>query len=212
MLENPRSSFWLGLGLGALGGALVTFTLLWWTGLAGAWGIGPARATPPPSAGQLTTAPGAPTSIPAPGAVARGPSDIVVGLGQDYLTRQVREALPADAPIDHDLQIAVSEGSEIVMDSRVRLNLGPLTPSLPARVHVTVAPEAGQLGLALGKVEVGPLPIPGQMLPDALTGILTQVETQLNRQLFESKAFQGMAVQAVRSDKGRLWVEFDDGR
>lgn len=212
MLENPRSSFWLGLGLGALGGALVTFTLLWWTGLAGAWGIGPARATPPPTTGSVVSAPGAPTSIPAPNAVTRGPSDIVVGLGQDYLTRQVRETLPDNAPIDRDMQIAVNDGSTIVMDGRVRLNLGPLTPVIPARVHVDVAPEAGQLGLTLGKVEVGPLPIPGQMLPDALTGILTQVETQLNRQLFESKAFQGMKVHSVRSDKGRLWIEFDDGR
>lgn len=212
MFENPRSSFWLGIVVGALGGALITFTLLWWTGLAGAWGIGPARATPPPAAGQITTAPGAPTSIPAPSAVTRGANDIVVGLGQDYLTRQVREALPADAPVDRDVQIAVGDGSDLVMDSRVRLNLGPLTPVIPARVHVTVAPEAGQLGLTLGKVEVGPLPIPGQLLPDALTSSLTQIETQLNQQLFESEAFQGMQVQAVRSDKGRLWIEFDDGR
>ncbi|MCW5879855.1 MAG: hypothetical protein KIS91_02815 [Anaerolineae bacterium] len=110
------------------------------------------------------------------------------------------------------MQIAVNDGSELIMDSRVRLNVGPLTPVIPARVHVTVAPDAGQLGLTLGKVEVGPLPIPGSMLPEALTGILNQIETQLNQQLFESKAFQGMKVQSVRSDKGRLWIEFDDGR
>lgn len=212
MRENPRYTFWFGIVVGALGGALITFTLLWWTGLAGAWGIGPARATPPPATGSVVSVPGAPTSIPAPNTLTRGPNDIVVGLGQDYLTRQVQAALPANAPLDRDMQIAVNDGSELIMDSRVRLNVGPLTPVIPARVHVTVAPDAGQLGLTLGKVEVGPLPIPGSMLPEALTGILNQIETQLNQQLFESKAFQGMKVQSVRSDKGRLWIEFDDGR
>lgn len=217
MRENPRYAFWLGLLLGALGGGLVTFTVLWWTGLAGAWGIGPAARPAVPAAVAPSMTPGAvisgaPTALPPPAAVGRSASDVVVGLSQDYLTRLVRENLPADAPLEPGVQVSIDEGSAITLDGKVNVSLGPFTTQVPARTRVGVQPTDGRIGLSLNKVEVGPLPIPEQLLPNTLRGLLGQVESGLNAKLFGSAAFRDMKTQSVRSDRGRLWIEFDDGR
>lgn len=201
MFNSRRAAFWAGLLLGMGGGALITFTVMWWLGLASAWGVGPSR-----GAGAAAT------SIPAPGTVTRGANDIVIGLGESYLTTLVRNSLPPDAPLDRDLILLIDQGAQVVMESSVTVTVGPLSPTIPARVRIGIAPDAGQLGLTLEKVEVGPLPIPEQLLPQTLRGVLDDVEAALNRTLFDSEALAGQTVQSVRSDRGRLWLEFDDGR
>ncbi|MFN8483578.1 MAG: hypothetical protein U0768_11105 [Anaerolineae bacterium] len=134
--------------------------------------------------------------------------DLVMSLSDAYLTRQVQASLPADAPLDRNATLSVQAGNKLVLDGNVKLALGPIQTGVPAKVSVGIQNNGGQLGLSLDQVQAGPVPIPQQLLPAQVQGAVTDLQTELNRQLSNNAALKGMKLSNVQTTPGHLNVAF----
>ena len=134
--------------------------------------------------------------------------DLAMSLSDAYLTRQVQAGLPPDAPLDNNVTVSVQAGNKLVLDGKVKLNVGPLQTGVPARVQVGVQNNVGKLGLTLDRVDAGPVPIPQQLIPQQVTGAVTDLQNELNRQLGQNAALKGMKLSNVQTTPGHLTVEF----
>ena len=207
-MKNARLSFTLGSILGFIIGAAFAVAGLWWLGFATLW------TTPP---GSSSSRPGSPTPTPRPGGGGtsigppRGPNDVILSVSDSYLTRQARRLMPTDGPLEPDIQISVLENGILAINGRLHVVFGPLDLHIPAHLRVQTAARDGKLALSLQRVEVGPVPVPDNLLPQAARAALPQLETQLNRLILESDATRGLRVEVVRSEPGRLVIELNDG-
>ncbi len=191
-MHPSRRMFLIGLVVGLLAGTILT--------LAGVslYTFGQQVGVIPASASGETISSG---SKPSQG-------DLVMSLSDAYLTRQVQAGLPADAPLDSNVTVSVEAGNKLALDGKVKLNLGPLKTDVPARLSVGIQNNVGQLGLTLDRVDAGPVPIPQQLIPQQVSGAVTDLQNELNRQLGENTALHGMKLSNVQTTPGRLNVEF----
>ena len=207
-MKNARLSFTLGGLLGFVVGAAFAVAGLWWLGFATLWTTG--------GSGSPSSRPGSPTPTRSPGGGSSigppaGPNDVILSVSESYLTRQTRRFMPTDGPLEPDVQLSVLDSAVLGINGRLHVIFGPLDLHIPAHLRVQVAARDGKLALSLQRVEVGPVPVPENLLPQTARAALPQLETQLNRLLLESEATRGLRVQVVRSEPGRLVVELDDG-
>ena len=209
-MRNARLSFTLGSILGFVVGAAFAVAGLWWLGFAALWTTGGQGGSPPPSR------PGAPTPTRSPGGgpsigPPHGPNDVILSVSESYLNRQTRRFMPTDGPLEPDIQLSVLDNAVLAINGRLHVVFGPFDLHIPARLRVQVTARDGKLALSLQRVEVGPVPVPNNLLPQAARSALPQLETQLNRLILESDATRGLRVEVVRSEPGRLVIELDDG-
>lgn len=208
-MKNPRTTFMMGIGLGVVLGAVFTAAGVWWLGFATLWTTsgtpGGSPSSPSPRPGSTTPPAGTP-SAPPPGG-----NDLILSFSEVYLNRQMRAFLPADGPLERDARLTVDEGAIIVIEGRIRVTLGPITVPIPARLRIPARARDGRLALTLERVEVGPVPVPDNLIPETARTTLPKLEMELNRLLLENDAMRGMRVQVVRSERGRLVMELDDG-
>ncbi|MCW5851200.1 MAG: hypothetical protein KIT87_14085 [Anaerolineae bacterium] len=207
-MRNARLSFTLGSLLGFIIGAAFAVAGLWWLGFATLWTTG--------SPGSPSSRLGSSTPTPGPGGGASvgppaGANDVILSVSESYLTRQTRRFMPTDGPLEPDVQLSVLDNAVLGINGRLHVVFGPLDLHIPAHLRVQTAARDGKLALSLQRVEVGPVPVPENLLPQTARAALPQLETQLNRLLLESEATRGLRVQVVRSEPGRLVVELDDG-
>lgn len=207
-MKNARLSFTLGSILGFLVGAAVAVAGLWWLGFASLWMAGGSNSpssrpgSPTPTGGS-----GGGTSIGPP----RPGNHVILSFSEIYLTRQARRYMPTDGPLEREVQMSVLEGGVLAINGRLHIVFGPLDLHIPAFLRVQTGARDGKLVLSLQRVEVGPVPVPENLIPQTALASLPQLETQLNRLLLESDATRGMRVEVVRSEPGRLVIELDDG-
>ncbi len=214
-MSNPRTTFVLGSVLGFLLGAVLAGAGVWWFGFAsGVMNGATAVGAPTPSATRpANQPPAAPTaSAPAPAKPAGGPSDIIVSLSEPFLNDQFQKSVPPDSPLQPGAELKVGDGGQVIIDGKVTVSVGPLKPTVPVRARVGTQAVDGRLALNLDKVEVGPLPIPQQLIPEAVKSVLPAVERQLNGFLENNNTLREMKIMSARSDKGRYVLELDDGR
>lgn len=219
-MNTPQRGFVGGCLVGLVVGALLTATGVWWLGLATLWLPGRATVAPTPTLlafpTPLPTRPGitaTPTPLGTPSRPVTGSSvDVFLGFSEAYLNRLLRGWLPADGPIDRDMKLAVSDGNQLTMDGRIKVGVGPISVPAPVKLRVSVSAQNGRLKLTLDRAEAGPLPIPQQVLPEVARTALQGLEDDLNRRLRESSVTRDLRVGAVRTEPGRLMVEFYEGQ
>lgn len=215
-MNNPRTSFTVGTILGFLLGAVIAGAAMWWLGLASVLtGRSPTAAsanTPTPARPGANPTPGGSAATPIPIRPPAAANDIVLSLSEPYLQAQLLRYLPPDGPLQPDPKLIVDDGNQLVLDGRIKISFGPLNPVIPARLRIGVRADRGKLGLSLDKVEVGPVPVPQNLIPDAAKATLPRLEEQLNGLLLNSEALRDMKVVMVSTDKGRLNLELDDGK
>ncbi len=207
-MKNARLSFALGSILGFLVGAAVAVAGLWWLGFATLWMTAPGSSSSRPGSSTPTprTGGGGPSIGPP-----RAGNDVILSFSESYLTRQTQRYMPTDGPLERDVQMNVLENGVLAINGRLHVVFGPLDLHVPAFLRVQTAARDGKLALSLQRVEVGPVPVPENLMPQTARAALPQLETQLNRLLLESDATRGMRVEVVRSEPGRLVIELDDG-
>jgi hypothetical protein len=213
-MNNPRLAFGVGTVLGFLLGAVVAGAVVWWLGFVTLW-TGRAASvspTPPVTRPGINVTPGGPVATQVPTQPSGTPNDIFLSLSEPYLQAQMLRYLPPDGPLQPDTRLIVDEGNQLILDGHVKVSVGPFTPIVPARVHIGVSARQGRLGLSLDRVEVGPIPVPQNLLPGTVQQTLPRLEETLNATLLDSEALRDMQVVVVRTEQSRLILELDDGK